>query len=88
MNLLDFIPLSIFQSAMLILVSKLIIDIKFKKWDYLAVIGIIIPCTILFYFFRQKICFNTNYFLYYIFLFQGRTLVYFSYFNFHFNNVH
>ncbi|WP_204194347.1 GHKL domain-containing protein [Staphylococcus sp. GDY8P47P] len=54
MNLLDFVPLSIFQSIMLILVSKIIIDIKFSKRDYLTCISIIIPCTILFYYVDRK----------------------------------
>lgn len=54
MTVINFVPLSIFQTILLIWVAKIIIDIKFEKRDYLAIIGIIIPCTILFYFFDRK----------------------------------
>ncbi|PNZ70761.1 GHKL domain-containing protein [Staphylococcus croceilyticus] len=54
MTIINFVPLSIFQTIMLIWVAKIIIDIKFEKRDYLAILGIIIPSSILFYYFDRK----------------------------------
>nr|AAD51709.1 AgrC [Staphylococcus lugdunensis] len=48
MDLLNSIPLSIFQSLMLLFVAKIVADIKFQMRDYFAIFGIIIPSTILF----------------------------------------
>ncbi|MCH8648078.1 GHKL domain-containing protein [Staphylococcus lugdunensis] len=58
MEYLNSIFISIFQAVMLIIVAKIIANIKFYLRDYLAVAGIIVPSAVLFVVFgRQSIIF-------------------------------
>lgn len=54
MSLINSIYFSIFQTIMLIIVAKIIADVKFKVGDYFAVIGIIIPSALLFILMGRK----------------------------------
>ncbi|MBO1198324.1 GHKL domain-containing protein [Staphylococcus simiae] len=51
MEVLNFFPLAIFQIILTFIVTKIISDIKYKKRDYAIILAIIIPSTILYYFF-------------------------------------
>ncbi|AMG63548.1 MULTISPECIES: quorum-sensing sensor histidine kinase AgrC [Staphylococcus] len=58
MEYLNSIFISIFQAVMLIIVAKIIANVKFYLRDYLAVAGIIVPSAVLFVVFgRQSIIF-------------------------------
>ena len=48
MEYLNSIFISIFQAVMLIIVAKIIANVKFYLRDYLAVAGIIVPSAVLF----------------------------------------
>ncbi|RIN27665.1 ATP-binding protein, partial [Staphylococcus succinus] len=54
MTILSSISLSVFQAVILFIVIKIINKIKYTFWDYISIIGIIIPSTIGFYFFHEK----------------------------------
>lgn len=53
MDAINFIPAAALQVALLFLVSKIIINIKFYLRDYLIIIGIIIPSVFIYYFFDR-----------------------------------
>ena len=50
---MDFInvPLAVFQGILLFIVSNIILNLKYSLRDYLLIAGIIIPSSILYYFF-------------------------------------
>lgn len=54
MTILSSISLSVFQAVILFIVIKIINKIQYTFWDYISIIGIIIPSTIGFYFFHEK----------------------------------
>lgn len=54
MSLINSIYFSIFQTVILIIVAKIIADVKFQARDYFAIIGIIIPSTLLFILMGRK----------------------------------
>ncbi|MCD8830076.1 GHKL domain-containing protein [Staphylococcus gallinarum] len=54
MTILNSLTLSIFQAVILFIIIKIINNIDYKFRDYITMIGIIIPSTIVFYFYHEK----------------------------------
>ncbi|MCD8787065.1 quorum-sensing sensor histidine kinase AgrC [Staphylococcus gallinarum] len=54
MTILTSLTLSIFQAVILFIIIKIINGISYNLRDYITMIGIIIPSTIVFYFFHNK----------------------------------
>ncbi|EHJ07215.1 quorum-sensing sensor histidine kinase AgrC [Staphylococcus simiae] len=55
MDVLNFFPLAILQIVLIFLITKIISDIHYSKRDYAIILAIIIPSTILHYFFGNII---------------------------------
>lgn len=55
MEVLNFFPLAIFQIILTFIVTKIISNIKYSKRDYAIILAIIIPSTILLYFFGSQV---------------------------------
>ncbi|MEX2957120.1 sensor histidine kinase AgrC, partial [Staphylococcus pasteuri] len=53
MEHLNLISTAGLQVMLLFWVAKIILNIKFKFWDYIIIIGIIIPSIIMYYFFNK-----------------------------------
>ncbi|MDM7863614.1 quorum-sensing sensor histidine kinase AgrC [Staphylococcus borealis] len=51
MDFLSNVPLAVFQGILLFLVAKIILNLKYSIRDYLLILGIIIPSSVLYYFF-------------------------------------
>ncbi|WP_210135610.1 GHKL domain-containing protein [Staphylococcus sp. GDX8P80P] len=51
MDFLSNVPLAVFQGILLFLVAKIILNLKYTIRDYLLILGIIIPSSVLYYFF-------------------------------------
>ncbi|OFV30991.1 histidine kinase [Staphylococcus sp. HMSC14D10] len=51
MDFLSNVPLAVFQGILLFIVSNIILNLKYSLRDYLLIAGIIIPSSILYYFF-------------------------------------
>lgn len=54
MDILNSIYISTFQIIVLFIVLKIISNLRYSKWDYISMIGIIIPSTFLYSFFGTK----------------------------------
>lgn len=53
MDAINLLPAAALQVALLFLVSKIIINIKFYLRDYLIILGVIIPSVFIYYFFDR-----------------------------------
>lgn len=54
MAILNTIMLSIFQAVLLFIIIKILTNVTYTLRDYITIIGIIIPSTILFFYFDTK----------------------------------
>ncbi|MFZ8102251.1 sensor histidine kinase AgrC, partial [Staphylococcus arlettae] len=54
MDILNSIYISTFQIIVLFIVLKIISNLQYTKWDYISMLGIIIPSTFLYSFFGTK----------------------------------
>ncbi|MDN5603065.1 MAG: ATP-binding protein, partial [Staphylococcus equorum] len=54
MAILNTIMLSIFQAFLLFVIIKILTNVTYTLRDYITIIGIIIPSTILFFYFDTK----------------------------------